>query len=192
MAPTSSMESVTVIRPLKIIAFICGIISILLLFISICSTSWLEAEEYRQGLWKECYPNEADEMKCHKNEYEAWIVACGALSIITLIIAVVGTVLTGMGLATSNYNTKFLYYRIAMYLMFFAVLCMVIALIVFPAMFMKEIQKRDQNEWYFAWSYGVAWGAAIFLFGAAILLLIDKESEEVYYSEKTYYHETDA
>lgn len=33
-------------------------------------------------------------------------------------------------------------------------------------------------------AYGVAWGAAIFLFGASVLLMCDKEAEEVYYKER--------
>lgn len=38
--------------------------------------------------------------------------------------------------------------------------------------------------WEFGWAYGVGWGAAIFLFGGAVLLLCDKESEEIYYKER--------
>lgn len=33
-------------------------------------------------------------------------------------------------------------------------------------------------------AYGVAWGAAIFLFGASVLLMLDKEADEVYYKER--------
>ena len=72
-----------------------------------------------------------------------------------------------------------------------------IALIVFPVKFMQELSRKatekQQPDWYFGWAYGMAWGGAIFIFGAAVLLLIDKESEEMYYREKTYYHnEADA
>ena len=70
-----------------------------------------------------------------------------------------------------------------------------ISLIVFPACFVQRMGEKDppKTEWYFAWAYGVGWGCAIFQFGAAILLLIDKESEEIYYKEKTYYDkESDA
>ena len=70
-------------------------------------------------------------------------------------------------------------------------LCLLIALIVFPIMFMQEYQDRTEDgtgQWYFGWSYGLAWGALIFIFGAGILLLIDRNTEETYYREKTYYH----
>ena len=68
-----------------------------------------------------------------------------------------------------------------------------IALIVFPVMFIKDLDQKSAkmqiSEWYFAWSYGIAWGAAIFEIGCAILLLIDKDNEEIYYKEKTTYRE---
>ena len=58
-------------------------------------------------------------------------------------------------------------------------------------MFMQEIndraQDREKEQWYFGWAYGVVWGAAIFLVGAGVLLLIDKETDEIYFREKTYY-----
>ena len=52
-------------------------------------------------------------------------------------------------------------------------------------MFMQEIESRGKKWWLFGWAYGIAWGAAIFILGAAILLLLDRESEEIYYKEKT-------
>ena len=60
-----------------------------------------------------------------------------------------------------------------------------ICVIVFPAKFMQEKDDRGKPEWFFGWAYGIAWGASIFLLGAAILLLLDRESEEIYYKEKT-------
>lgn len=44
--------------------------------------------------------------------------------------------------------------------------------------------------WEFGWAYGVGWGSAIFLFGAVVLLLCDKESEEIYYKERKIVHDT--
>lgn len=191
---TTTVETTTIIRPLKVIAFVCGIISIILLIVAIASTAWLEAENYRQGLWEECFDTEDSGSTCRANEDKDWIVACGALCIIGLLVDVAAVVCNGLGLFLKTQSKKKTFYRIAMYLLFFTVLCVVIALIVFPAMFMQEIDDRgpEYTEWYFAWAYGVAWGAAIFIFGAAVLLLIDKDTEEVAYKEKTYYHDTDA
>jgi len=114
-------------------------------------------------------------------------VACGALCIIACLMALLGTILTGAGLVNKNPDIKFKLYKIAMGIMFFSVLCVVISVIVFPIMFMQEIEERGKTQWYFGWAYGVAWGAAIFLTGAAVLLLIDRETDEIYFREKTYY-----
>ena len=76
-----------------------------------------------------------------------------------------------------------------------AVVCVVISVVVFPIMFMQHIAEMNKPKWYFAWSYGLAWGAAIFLCGVAVLLFMDKENDEIYYKEKTTYnsgYETDA
>lgn len=42
----------------------------------------------------------------------------------------------------------------------------------------------NRTNWEFGWAYGVGWGAVIFLVGGAVLLLCEKESEEIYYKEK--------
>ena len=55
-------------------------------------------------------------------------------------------------------------------------------------MFIVEIDtyrvEFNITKWYFSWSYGIAWGAAIFLFGSAILLAIGKETASIEYREK--------
>ena len=50
----------------------------------------------------------------------------------------------------------------------------------------------NRTVWEFGWAYGVGWGAAIFLFGGVILLLCDKESEEIYYKERKIVHDNDS
>lgn len=54
MAPTTTIETVTITRPLKVIAFICGVIVIALMIIGLTSTDWLMAESWRQGLFVHC------------------------------------------------------------------------------------------------------------------------------------------
>lgn len=46
----------------------------------------------------------------------------------------------------------------------------------------------NRPHWYFGWAYGVGWGAAIFLIGSILLLVCDKETEEIYYQERTIVH----
>ncbi|KAI4460418.1 p53-induced protein related [Holotrichia oblita] len=51
---------------------------------------------------------------------------------------------------------------------------------------------RNRLTWEFGWAYGVGWGAAIFLFGGVVLLMCDKESEEIYYKERKIVHDNDS
>jgi len=90
------------------------------------------------------------------------------------------------------------------------VLAVLSALIVYPVCFAGELTmgmilhsfednffrylyvfhiSANRRVWEFGWAYGVGWGAAIFLFGAVVLLLCDKESEEIYYKERKIVHE---
>lgn len=70
-------------------------------------------------------------------------------------------------------------------------LFLITALTVLPVMFLQEVQKLGRATWFFGWAYGVAWGATVFVIGAALLLIIDKDTEEIFYAEKTYYPETE-
>lgn len=70
----------------------------------------------------------------------------------------------------------------------FSVVCILITLVIYPLMFAAEIEEGHRKVWEFGWAYGVGWGSAIFLFGAILLLLCDKETEEIYYKERTIMH----
>ncbi len=65
-------------------------------------------------------------------------------------------------------------------------MCAVVGLVLFPIMFLHEINDRGKDTWYFGWSYGIAWGAAVFLFGASVLLTCDRNREELFYREQLY------
>ena len=65
-------------------------------------------------------------------------------------------------------------------------ICVLAALVLFPTMFIKELNERGKDRWYFGWSYGVAWGSVFFLIGAALLLLCDRKREEIFYKESLY------
>lgn len=71
-----------------------------------------------------------------------------------------------------------------------AVIAVLVALIMYPLCFSGELNLGNRPIWEFGWAYGVCWGAAIFLFGGVILLLCDKESEEIYFKERKIVHNT--
>ncbi|CRL01790.1 CLUMA_CG015006, isoform A [Clunio marinus] len=199
MAPTTTIETITITRPLKVIAFICGLIVIILMMMALTSTDWLLSLGWRQGLFVHCisinaskplpFNIEAD-VGCYESRDKFYIKATAILCVITLITDAISTLLTGTGLKTTDANLKYKFYRIAVLVMMVALLSLLIALILYPVCFAMELPQGNRDVWEFGWAYGVGWGAAIFLFGAVVLLLCDKESEEIYYKERKIVHET--
>lgn len=56
------------------------------------------------------------------------------------------------------------------------------------SIYKNKFSAGNRDLWEFGWAYGVGWGAAIFLFGAIVLLLCDQEEEDIYYKERTIIH----
>nr|XP_029717412.1 transmembrane protein 47-like isoform X2 [Aedes albopictus]XP_029717421.1 transmembrane protein 47-like isoform X2 [Aedes albopictus] len=198
MAPTTTIETVTITRPLKVIAFICGVIVGILMILALTSTDWLMAESWRQGLFVHCIEedyspplpfNLQDPAGCYASRDVTYIKATAGLCIITLVTDIIATILTGLGLNTQDHNRKYKFYRVAVLVMMVALISLLVALILYPVCFAAELNLGNRPVWEFGWAYGVGWGAAIFLFGAVVLLLCDKESEEIYYKERKIVHD---
>ncbi|KAF5272105.1 hypothetical protein FQA39_LY01188 [Lamprigera yunnana] len=185
----------------KVIAFICGLIVIVLMIMGLASTDWLMADGWRQGLFIYCIADDAEQPLpfnvqetpgCYPSRDRDYIHAAAGLCIITLITDLVATVLTGMGLRTKEHHTKYKYYRFGVIVMGVSLVSILIALIIYPVRFAAELNLGNRKIWEFGWAYGVGWGAAIFLFGGVVLLLCDKESEEIYYKERKIVHDNDS
>lgn len=111
------------------IAFICGVIVIILMIMALASTDWLMAEGWRQGLFVHCIEEDVvpplpfnlqDPPGCYPSRDAAYIKATAALCIITLITDAIATLLTGLGLRTQDHNMKYKFYRIAVLVMLVA------------------------------------------------------------------------
>ncbi len=59
----------------QIIALVCTIIGLLLLIICIASTSWIHADDFRQGLWSICRDDGNGE-QCGGNESQGKYYGC--------------------------------------------------------------------------------------------------------------------
>ncbi|KAK9877058.1 hypothetical protein WA026_016085 [Henosepilachna vigintioctopunctata] len=185
----------------QVIAFICGLIVIILMIMGLASTDWLMSAGWRQGLFMHCigegspHPlpfNVQQSVGCYQSRDAAYIKTAAALCVITLLTDLVATVLTGLGLRSKDHHTKFKYYRFAVIVMALALISIILALIIYPVCFAAELNHGNRTVWEFGWAYGVGWGAAIFLFGGVILLLCDKESEEIYYKERKIVQDNDS
>ncbi|XP_043283376.1 transmembrane protein 47 isoform X2 [Venturia canescens] len=177
----------------QVIAFICGVIVIILMIMGLASSEWLMALGWRQGLFTHCIDPDAPTplpfnmpgpSGCHYARDAGYIKAAAALCVVCLLADIAATLLTGLGLRSKDHRNKHKCYRIAVFCMGLALVSLLIALVIYPVFFAAELNLGNRTVWEFGWAYGVGWGAAIFLFGGAVLLLCDKESEEIYYKER--------
>ncbi|XP_076067313.1 transmembrane protein 47 isoform X2 [Oratosquilla oratoria] len=180
-----------------VIALVCGVITAFLMILALSSSDWLMATGFRQGLFEHCIGKEAQrplpfritaEAGCYRARDKPYIMASAALCVICLLLDSFATFMTGLGLSSNDPNAKGRYYRIAVWIMTLALVAVLVALILYPVFFAQELELSNRTLWEFGWAYGVGWGAAIFLFGAVVLLLCDQEEEEIYYKERTIIH----
>ncbi|GMT14552.1 hypothetical protein PFISCL1PPCAC_5849, partial [Pristionchus fissidentatus] len=198
---TTTIETKSVVRPLKVISLVCLSLGVLLMIVALSSTWWLKSGSFRTGLFLECTSNDEPRAaspligapapgKCHPPSRDSGFISASAGLLITaLILTAIPFFLNICGLIQSDARRKYIFYRFATWIAILAVLLELTALILFPAAFyvkMKDYGAR--REWEVDWSYGMAWCATLFTFGASLLLICDKEHEEVYYKEKTVYN----
>ncbi|XP_017770800.1 PREDICTED: transmembrane protein 47-like [Nicrophorus vespilloides] len=190
---STTIETVTITRPLKLIALLCGTFVIILLVLALCSTEWLIAAGWRQGLFLHCIEEGAPQplpfnMKkpagCYQTEDRAYLQATSTLFILAFLSDVFGVVSTAVGLKMRLQQNKNQWYKLAVVSLTIALGLLLVALIVYPTCFAAELSTSNRTVWKFGWAYGVGWGSVIFLFGAITLLMLDKESEQIYYRER--------
>lgn len=197
----TTIEAVSAVRPLKIISLICLVIAIGLLIVALCSTSWLKTGSFRTGLFKECtssnepthaapFPGAPAPGHCHgPSRNQGFLIAAAVLLFGALAFTLLSSIFNIVGLSKSDVRGKYRWYRFATILCGLAVLLELTALIMFPAAFYVNMNEYgSRRNWEVDWSYGIAWGATIFTLAASIMLICDKEHEEVYYKEKTIYN----
>ncbi|CAB3411097.1 unnamed protein product [Caenorhabditis bovis] len=188
----TTIEAVSAVRPLKIISLLCLLIAIGLSIVSLCSTSWLKSGSFRTGLFKECTssnePTHAPPFsgapapgKCHKpSRNSGFLTAAAVLLLVALFATALAVIFNVIGLSKSDIRGKYRWYRIATMISAFSVLLELVALIMFPvAFYVKMDEYGSRRNWEVDWSYGIAWGATLFTLGASIMLICDKEHEEI-------------
>jgi len=223
-APQVTIETITVTRPLKVIAFTCCVTTVILMIAATATADWMLAEGWREGLFTQCISEQAPtplpfgmpaQVGCIKARSEAYLRGCAALVIIGLLLDFFGTFLTGLGLRSTDPNKKYKYYRVAIYTLIVALIALLLAAIIYPVQFSKDIANdsedgdddgdgipdeededddgdgvTDENEiggarvYSFGFGYGATWGSIILIFASVVLLICDRESEEIFYKER--------
>ena len=109
---------------LQVIAFTCCAITVFLMLASLGAADWVQAEGWREGLFTQCVkagaatplPFNGDPTPgCRKAHSAGYVRGAAALAIICFITDFFGTLLTGLGLRSTDPNKKYKYYRVAIY-----------------------------------------------------------------------------
>lgn len=114
------------------------------------SSDWVNSEGWREGLFASCVSEGAatplpfgaeEKMGCHRAHSAGYIRGTAALVIICVMTDFFGTLLTGLGLRSTDPNKKYKYYRVAIYALSVSVIALFLALIIYPTSFSKDIEN---------------------------------------------------
>ena len=106
------------------IAFTCCSITVILLLGALGDASWVQSEGWREGLFTQCVkagaptplPFGAEATPgCRRAHSAGYVRGAAALMIIGFMTDFFGTLLTGLGLRSTDPNKKYKYYRVAIY-----------------------------------------------------------------------------
>jgi len=146
----TTIETITVTRPMKVIAFTCCSLTVVLMLASLGAADWVQSDGWREGLFAQCVktgaptplPFDGDPTPgCRRAHSAGYVRAAAALGIICFITDFFGTLLTGLGLRSTDPNKKYKYYRVAIYSLAVAVIALFLALIIYPTSFAKDIEN---------------------------------------------------
>ena len=100
-----------------------------LLIAAVSSSDWVSSDGWREGLFVQCInpgaptplPFGADPAPgCHRAHSAGYVRGTAALIVIAVLTDFFGTLLTGLGLRSTDPNKKYKYYRVAIYALLIA------------------------------------------------------------------------
>jgi uncharacterized membrane protein len=150
----TTIETITVTRPMKVIAFTCCAITTFLMFSATASSEWIGTDGWREGLFQQCVNpgaplplpfNVRPIPGCHRAHNAGYVRGCAALAIVVILTDFFGTILTGLGLRSTDPNKKYKYYKVAIYTLVLCLIALLLILIIYPVSFHKELKESRDN-----------------------------------------------
>jgi len=189
------------------------------------STDWVQSNGWQEGLFNQCarpgiptplpFSNGESFSGCKRAHSAGYVRGAAALVVIAFLTDFFGTLLTGLGLRSTDPNKKYKYYRVAIYSLGIAILSLFLALIIYPTSMSKDMEADEmdndddndgipdhldtdddgdgisddedtgpEREWNFGFGFGASWMCVILMFMSEVLLICDRESEEIFYKER--------
>jgi hypothetical protein len=155
-APQVTIETITVTRPLKVIAFTCCAFTVILMVAATSTSDWMNTDGWREGLFSQCVgPNgvtpvpfaesrDSNAPGCYRGRGTSYLRGAAALVIIGLFTDFFGTFLCALGLRSTDPNKKYKYYRVSIYALIVAVIALLLAAIIYPVQFSKDMHEEDE------------------------------------------------
>merc|ERR1719219_2831033 len=129
--------------------------SVILLLGSLSAADWVQSDGWREGLFAQCVktgaptplPFDGDPTPgCRRAHSAGYVRGAAALAIICFITDFFGTLLTGLGLRSTDPNKKYKYYRVAIYSLAVAVIALFLAIIIYPTSMAKEMESEPKLD----------------------------------------------
>ncbi|XP_063169519.1 transmembrane protein 47-like [Candoia aspera] len=173
---SAAEEGGLLVRPFKLIALLCAFLALALDVAALLSPAWVTSERYSLSLWKECRQLLGG-WQCLSTLRTDWQVTTLVLILTAATIALLSFLMSLISFCMGTHKS---YYRVVAVLLFGAVVLQICALILYPIKFIDSSLLRSYHE--FNWGYGLGWGSAIFMLGAAILSCLRIDAyEDAYY-----------
>merc|ERR1719295_546725 len=119
------------------------------------TADWIMAEGWREGLFMQCIEEGAPTplpfnmdptVGCSNARSAGYVGLVAAFVIIGLLFDFFGTLLTGLGLRSTDPNKKYKYYRVAIYALSVAVFALTLAAIIYPVQFSKDLANEPPKS----------------------------------------------
>ncbi|GAA56644.1 hypothetical protein CSKR_113654 [Clonorchis sinensis] len=198
-APTMTIEAVRVGRPMKVLALLASILSLILFLIGTVSTSWMFTNNLRLGMFQQCDQVSLIEMDpnpefvCsfdYQRTWEQW--TCLVLDAVAISFTLIGVILMIAALLTLVVKHKYKLYKAVLSFNSIAWFSMLTNAILFPVSFYYrtnhnalqfDYKDDEAPEFMVGWSYVVCTCGLLPLLLAIVLLALDRKSEEIIYQE---------
>ncbi|CAH8649699.1 unnamed protein product [Schistosoma mattheei] len=201
-APTMTIDVVRVGRPLKILALLLSLISILLFIVGSVSTSWIHIHFKSIGLFQQCdsllkqfnhnnnnnndqlfmntYNNELNEIEkiCQFRDFlNVKVLIIIILDLIALILAIIGSSLLLSGIFSLNIKRKRTFYHISIVLHILSCITILSALITLVIECMNEANQNSSSSLENQSTITVGWSliivcCGIFILGISVCLVL--------------------
>lgn len=158
-------------RPLHIALFISGLITFIMLAISVGGASWIKMEDRHIGLWKICYEKTGQCYSLHGKWAETWLKVTRTFSLMSTIVTGFSVLFVVLAVATKRVNIL-----LPIICLFFAAIFEMIAMVVYST----EKKLTFPGNIKYSWGYHFGWMGFAAAFVSGFIGVVLRRGDEEY------------